>query len=492
VSDIKALEDADTVWAATAAIEANHHQRPFGAASQEAFVAGNESLPRRWPACLAALWLAAGLLAAAIPVAGYVRFVCRLRPFAPAPGEWAAQWEQMLREAGVSASIPLLSSAACGPLLCRLPSGYVVIVPRSRWEALTARQRAGVLRHELAHYERSDIWKSVAARLLAWPQWFNPFIWHALRRFDECAEQACDERVRLAAPEGVTEYALALLELTHPSGRPALASAAGGRGLAARVRRLLSPSERKESRMKTLCVCMVLIVLTGLGAVRPGSSAAYKENPSADVTVSRPASAVAGETDPTADAEEGAKRASPRHSGLQPADDEAYVDMKRLFDEEPGFKAGREQLKRSLAEEAKFKKLAEMLQSLHNKARTAGFDPTTTRDERQRLNDEAKILGASIEVERESRKNLTLEREAELYRVTYERIRAAVADYARDNGIRIVRRKQAAVAERLDAAPNPQDMIRLLNQDVIFNSDEPRDITDPVLELLKARAKVAQ
>jgi Skp family chaperone for outer membrane proteins len=314
-------------------------------------------------------------------------------------------------------------------------------------------------------------------------------IWHALRQFDECAERACDERVRMAAPDGVTEYARALLELTHPSRRPALASAAGGRELAARVRHLLSTSQRKESGMKAICVCTALIVLTGLGAIRPGSSAADKDNPSADVTVSPPASVVAGEKGPSADAEEGAKRASPRHSGLQPANDEAYVDMKRLFDQEPGFKAGREQLKRSLADaEVELKRLVEELRSLSTQQHDAESDVQADqklRDQTHRTIVDAKV---NLESKQQKLKNTALDREAELYRVTYERIRSAVADYARDNGIRIVRRKQAAVAERLEGAPNPQEMIRLMNQDVIFNADEPRDITEPVLELLKSRA----
>ena len=103
-------------------------------------------------------------------------------------------------------------------------------------------------------------------------------------------------------------------------GLTALASAAGGRELAARVRHLLSSSERKESRMKAICVCTALIVLAGLGAIRPGPSAAGRDTPEESAIESRPASVAAGEKGPSADAEEPGKREPSRHSGSRPAE----------------------------------------------------------------------------------------------------------------------------------------------------------------------------
>ncbi len=486
------LLDDDTVWAEAARTGEIADRSQSAGFAHAAVFSDNDSPASQWALWLAGVWLVGGVMAAAIPIAGYVRFVQGLGEFEPAPREWAALWEQLLLEAGVTASIPLWTSRTCGPLLCRLPRGYVVVVPRDAWAALNARQRLGVLLHELAHYQRGDIWKSVAARLLAWPQWFNPFIWHVLRRFDECAERACDERVRQSSPDGVTDYARALLALAHPGGRPALSSAASGRDLVARVRRLLCLSNQKESRMKAICVCTALIVVTGLSAIRPGPSAADEElSPAAGGL--KAASTVAASGDQSTGSEERANDQPARHAGSQPANDEAYVDVKRLFDEEPGFKAGREELKRSLADaDVEMKRLVEELRSLSIQARELNSRGDSDHSERDRLQRQAQDATATMESKRASLKSLALERETGLYRETYERIRAAVADYARDNDIRIVRRKQAAVPERLDAAPNPQDMVRLMNQDVIFNADEPRDITEPVLQLLKARAASLQ
>ena len=105
---------------------------------------------------------------------------------------------------------------------------------------MTPAGRLTLLRHELAHYQRGDHWKSVAVRLLALPHWFNPAAWWVVRRFDDCAEWACDERATHADPNGAIDYVHALLQLGDPGYRPPLySSAARGHGLSVRIRRLL-------------------------------------------------------------------------------------------------------------------------------------------------------------------------------------------------------------------------------------------------------------
>jgi beta-lactamase regulating signal transducer with metallopeptidase domain len=78
------------------------------------------------------------------------------------------------------------------------------------------------------------------ARVLALPQWFNPFAWWAVRNFDEGAEWACDEAARRACPEDTPAYGRALLALGAGQATLGLLNpAAHGRGLALRIRRRL-------------------------------------------------------------------------------------------------------------------------------------------------------------------------------------------------------------------------------------------------------------
>ncbi|HUY35175.1 MAG TPA: M56 family metallopeptidase [Pirellulales bacterium] len=126
-----------------------------------------------------------------------------------------------------------------------------------------------VLLHESAHYERGDVWKSLAARLLALPQWFNPFAWWAVWNFDEAAEWACDEAVRRAAPENTPAYGRALLLLgAGKAAHGMLNSAAQGRGLVLRIKRLLTTNLREDSIMKKTLVIAIGLTLLLAGGLR--------------------------------------------------------------------------------------------------------------------------------------------------------------------------------------------------------------------------------
>ena len=158
-----------------------------------------------------------------------------------AEAEWTDQWNQLLAQRGVRRAIPLRVTVDLGPVLCRLPRGYELLLPEVFWRELDAAGRAAILRHELAHYLRGDVWTSLVARLLALPHWFNPASWWAVRRFDEAAEWACDRAG--IGDEPATAYAAALLRLGELAQPPAaFGRAARGRPLAARIRRLLGPS----------------------------------------------------------------------------------------------------------------------------------------------------------------------------------------------------------------------------------------------------------
>ncbi|HVU44290.1 MAG TPA: M56 family metallopeptidase [Xanthobacteraceae bacterium] len=192
-------------------------------------------------------------------LAGYARFVRRLPTGRMASIEWLDEWQTLLTDHGITRTVPLRVTADMGPMLCRLPRGYELLVPGPLWQELNATERAAILRHELAHLERGDVWKSLAARVLALPHWFNPFSWWAVRRFDEAAEWACDRAA--SAEHATTTYARALVRLGEVAGRHASYSpAARGRPLAARIRRLLAGRLREDSSAKK---ALLLAACTG-------------------------------------------------------------------------------------------------------------------------------------------------------------------------------------------------------------------------------------
>jgi beta-lactamase regulating signal transducer with metallopeptidase domain len=177
---------------------------------------------------------------------------------------WIAELRDVCKEFGLWRPIPLHVTAQIGPALCLDSVGYRLLVPRAAWSRLSVEQRRSILRHEMAHYVRGDLWKSLLARLLACPQWFNPLAWLAIRRFEEAAECACDDAVVTAAPENAFDYLRALLELgTNDSSTSALQAAAGGGSLERRVRRLLSPAGDDSAFRKLVAITFALVLVAG-------------------------------------------------------------------------------------------------------------------------------------------------------------------------------------------------------------------------------------
>lgn len=67
----------------------------------------------------------------------------------------------------------------------------VLLLPR--WsEALSAEQQRAMLAHELAHLDRRDPYWRIAQHAALLPLFFHPLAWHARRRLESLAEDACD------------------------------------------------------------------------------------------------------------------------------------------------------------------------------------------------------------------------------------------------------------------------------------------------------------
>jgi beta-lactamase regulating signal transducer with metallopeptidase domain len=224
---------------------------------------------RSWPLAILGGWAAGMLILAGASAVSYLRFLRGLHARQPAEETWVREWRDLLARHHVRRGAPLWVTAHVGPLLCLTPRGYRLVVPAGLWQRLAAEGRLSILRHELAHLRRHDLWKSIAVRLLVLPHWFNPLAWLAVRRFDEAAEWACDEAAKGADSQGCRAYAAALLQLDAACGpRPSYHAAASGRGLSVRVQRLLSPQVKEDSLMKKTTILAVALGLALLCLVR--------------------------------------------------------------------------------------------------------------------------------------------------------------------------------------------------------------------------------
>lgn len=183
--------------------------------------------------------------------------------------EWADEWATARACSTVRGSAELRISEHLGPLVCWVPRVFLVLVPRTLWQRLTSSDRLAILRHELAHCERGDLWKNLAVRLLALPQWFNPLVWLALRRFEEAGEWACDEQVAQAMDGASTDYASTLLRVAdYAAAVPCGAVAATGGELSRRVKRLLHLPSKEVREMRGLVLPLLLVGVGLLQVIR--------------------------------------------------------------------------------------------------------------------------------------------------------------------------------------------------------------------------------
>ncbi|MCA9101296.1 MAG: polysaccharide biosynthesis/export family protein, partial [Planctomycetales bacterium] len=200
----------------------------------------------------------------------YGAMVRRLpRGSVPQRADWCDEWQRSTAALGVRRRVVLRISERLGPLLCYLPFAHRVLVPRALWTRLVRTEREAILRHELAHLVRGDLWKSLLVRLVALPQWFNPAVWWAVRRFDEAGEWATDDLARGLTVEEELDYARALVRVAEHVHAPlASTMSAGGGVVTRRIKRLITPRFKEEPAMKKWIVVAVLVGIAAVQLVR--------------------------------------------------------------------------------------------------------------------------------------------------------------------------------------------------------------------------------
>ncbi|HEY2411819.1 MAG TPA: M56 family metallopeptidase [Pirellulaceae bacterium] len=217
---------------------------------------------------VAAIW-AAGIAIIIWRSVGSFVALCRMIQTLPlAPAEWQYEFSALCVKRNIRSPLALKVSNVAAPMLFQTWGRASIVVPAWLWESCTADQRTSILLHELAHYQRRDIWRQFAVRLLVLPHWFNPVAWWAARQFEAASEAACDETACGDNSLHAIGYAKALLTLNERAGlRYAQALSISGSSLTERIRRVLCP-EFKESQMSRFLVLSSLMLLTGLATIR--------------------------------------------------------------------------------------------------------------------------------------------------------------------------------------------------------------------------------
>jgi beta-lactamase regulating signal transducer with metallopeptidase domain len=164
---------------------------------------------------IAWIWLGGAALLAlaqAITSAWWARRLRRHR--GPMDARLSAAFSDACREMRIKRGPELVVTSLVGsPALCGVGRARLIF-PAGLATTLTDEELRWVLRHELGHHARRDLWTLALVRLAAVMHWFNPVAWFAARWARHDCELACDEFVlRRAAGERPEDYGRTLLKV---------------------------------------------------------------------------------------------------------------------------------------------------------------------------------------------------------------------------------------------------------------------------------------
>ena len=232
-----------------------------------------QTAPIPWKRLSVALWAGGAL---GLGVLSLLIFRMRLRTLLrlaqPTPPELTARIADLARETGLKQPPCIcITPAVDGPAVCGLWNPTLLLPPQFAAQPDTT-ETSLVLRHELLHLRRGDLWLHALLWTLLAIHWFNPVLWLAFFRVRMDREAACDADVlRDATPEHRVAYGHALLKLESESPGSGLCLGFVGivqRGTSLRSRlELIAFPTQTPLPMKTLLLA-VSTALTFLGVTK--------------------------------------------------------------------------------------------------------------------------------------------------------------------------------------------------------------------------------
>lgn len=156
-------------------------------------------------------WVAGGFLYLCWNLISHAGVRSIVRRAVPADRQWTSLLDGMAKELNLSRKVRLLRS---GQIKAAIAVGIVdpVIVLPSDCDEWPASRRRFVLSHELAHVQRWDTLTETFALFTTIVYWFNPLVWHAVKRLRIERETDCDNAV-LRTGAKPSEYAELLMNI---------------------------------------------------------------------------------------------------------------------------------------------------------------------------------------------------------------------------------------------------------------------------------------
>ena len=210
---------------------------------------------------LPALWLAGAAVYVLRRLAGTLLLLRRAGRWGRAAGEETARlYQETCREMGLKRAPALLvSTAAASPMLAGLLRTQLFLPA----EDYSPQELRFILRHELTHYRRRDLWYKLVLLAADALHWFNPLAYLLAREAEADLELTCDDLV-MAGADAETRRAYSetlLAAVRRQKGRSALSTHfyGGAQVMKERFRNILGMRGRRWGGI-ALAIALVLTV----------------------------------------------------------------------------------------------------------------------------------------------------------------------------------------------------------------------------------------
>ncbi len=230
------------------------------------------------------IWLAGSLLYISVHIIIYLHYKKQVMKNGRLVKETAAlqQFLKIKRELHIRHTIPLIEfSGAASPMVL----GFfrpVLVLPEGEY---SEKELYFILKHELVHVKRGDVYWKLLFMTVNGVHWFNPLIWIMQKEAAMDMELSCDERVTQGAGlEMKKAYTETLLSTLHKGCGKSIVLSTGFYGgkqiMKKRFRNILRKTGKKNGALVLVCavtltVCMGTLV--GCSAVKEKEGSAPGE-----------------------------------------------------------------------------------------------------------------------------------------------------------------------------------------------------------------------
>ena len=213
-----------------------------------------------WETVTVYAWMAGGLVSLGYQAVKHRRFYNAARRWSGdiTDEQTLSLWRNAKEEMGVTGQIQLQRCEFIGsPLLTGILHPRILL-PKG---TIPGDELALILKHELVHFKRKDLWYKGMVLLSVAIHWFNPVVYFMAKAINLHCENACDEGVvRGTDADGRLRYSEAIIgAIRHSKLVPALSTHfyGGKKGMKNRITSIMDTSKKRAGGILILCVLLL-------------------------------------------------------------------------------------------------------------------------------------------------------------------------------------------------------------------------------------------